>query len=215
MNHVASMIVTILPAGKITLEITIGAWLISMSLGAVLALSGFEGGRIVKALAGGTGMLFRSMPPLVVLYLIYYGLPSVGITLDAIWAAIVGLGILDAMYSAEYFRASFRTIPVEQWEAAFSIGLTRAGALRRVIAPQLLPFAMPPMINSFVGLMKAAVFASAIGAPELLFTSEQYMTNTGRVASVAIFVVACYIVVTVPLTRIAATLESRVRKAQR
>jgi His/Glu/Gln/Arg/opine family amino acid ABC transporter permease subunit len=211
MNELGSLITNVLPAGKVTLEIAFGSWAISIILGTILALVGFEGGRIIRWTAAGFGMVLRSMPPLVVLYLIYFGLPDAGISLEPIWAAIVGLGVLDGVYSAEYFRGAFRTVPPQQWEAAYSLGISRSATTRLVIVPEMLPFMMPPIINSLVGLMKGAVFASAIGAPELLFTGEQYMTNTGRVTATAVFIMALYLIVTVPLTRFASRLERRVR----
>ncbi len=214
MNELWNLIINILPAGKVTLEIAFGSWIISVTLGTFLAFVGFEGGRLTRYTAASAGMVLRSMPPLVILYLIYFGLPEVGISLDPIWASIVGLGVLDAAYSGEYFRGAFQTIPSQQWEAAYSLGISRSATTRLVIVPELLPFMMPPIINSLVGLMKAAVFASAIGAPELLFTGENYMTNTGRVTATAVFIMALYLIVTLPLTRIAARLERRVREAQ-
>jgi His/Glu/Gln/Arg/opine family amino acid ABC transporter permease subunit len=207
------LIVNILPAARVTIEITLGAWLISVVLGATLAIIGVQGPRPMRVSVGGTIYVLRSVPPLVALYVIYFGLPSAGVSISPIFASIIGLGVLDAVYSAEYYRAALRTIALPQWEAAFSLGMSPWSSMRLVVLPQTIPFIMPPTINSLVGMMKAAVYASAIGAPELLFTGETYMSTTGQVTEVAVFIMGLYLIATIPLTRLAGRLEQRVRTA--
>lgn len=213
MNDLHSMIVNILPAAKVTAEITFGAWVLSILLGAALATIHVQGGWLTRWGAVGFVYLLRSVPPLIGLYIIFYGLPTLGLNLSPIKAAIVGLGVLDGVYSAEYYRAAFTTIGVQQWEAALGLGMSTGKSMRLVVIPQTIPFVIPPIINSLVGMMKVAVYASAIGAPELLFTGENYMANTGKVTEVAIFIMGVYLIATIPLTRLAAHLERRVREA--
>jgi len=207
------LIVNILPAAKVTFEITVGAWLFSIVFGAALAIIGLQGSIVPRVIVTSVVYVLRSVPPLVALYVIYFGLPSLGIIFDPIKAAIIGLGVLDGVYSAEYFRGAFTTVGVRQWEAAFSLGLTTSQSTRLVVVPQTIPFMMPPIINSFVGMMKAAVYASAIGAQELLFAGQQYMNSTGKVTDVALFIIGFYLIATIPLTQLAAKLERRVRAA--
>ncbi len=213
MTELHSLIVNILPAAKVTMEITLGAWALSVVLGSALAIITVQGGRFSRVVVTSSVYVLRSVPPLIALYIIYFGLPSAGVNFDPVKAAIVGLGILDGVYSAEYFRGAFTTIRVQQWEAAFSLGMSTSASMRLIVIPQTVPFVIPPIINSLVGMMKAAVYASAVGAPELLFTGENYMAATGKVTDVAVFIMGFYLLATIPLTRLAAKLEQRVRTA--
>ena len=96
-----------------------------------------------------------------------------------------------------------------------SLGLTRLQVTRHVVIPQVIPFLVPPLLNSFVGLMKSATLASAVGAPEILYGGRNYMETTGQVAPAAVAIMVLYIVATVPMTRAVKALEKRVRARTR
>ena len=99
----------------------------------------------------------RGTPLLIQLYLIYYGLPNVGIRLNAFTAAVLGLGFNYAAYEAENYRAGIQAIPRGQMEAALSLGMTRAAAIRRVILPQAMRLVVPPVTNDFIALFKGTL----------------------------------------------------------
>jgi His/Glu/Gln/Arg/opine family amino acid ABC transporter permease subunit len=205
----------ILPGALVTIEITIGAWLVSALLGLVLAVARDTRKPLITIPVAAVIEVIRAIPPLIILFIIFFGLGSFHINLDPLTSAIVGLGLSDAVFTAEYYRAGFLTVAHAQRDAGMSIGLTRLQVMRFVVVPQTIPFIVPPLLNSFVGLMKYATLASAVGAPELLYGAQNYMETTGRVAPAAVAIMGLYIVVTLPLTRLVKGLEKRVRARTR
>jgi His/Glu/Gln/Arg/opine family amino acid ABC transporter permease subunit len=201
----------LLRGGLVTLQIATGAWLVSAVLGLALALLQDLGLPAVKALQSSFVISLRSVPQLVILYLLYFGLGAVGIQVNSILAAILALGITDAAFTAEYYRAGFMTIPWTQREAGFSLGLSRMGVMMRVVVPQTIPFVVPPLLNSFVGLLKTATLAAAVGAPEILYRGQNMMSRTGQIVLVMATIIGLYVCATMPLTRAVAVLERRVR----
>jgi polar amino acid transport system permease protein len=142
---------------------------------------------------------------------VFYGLGQIHINLDSFTAAVIGLGIAEAAYVAEYYRAGFLTVTQGQREAGLSLGLSKFGVMRLIVIPEAIPFLVPPLLNSFVGLMKAATIAAAIGAPEVLYEARNYMAITGRVGEVALIIIVLYCVATIPLTRLIAGVERGIR----
>jgi His/Glu/Gln/Arg/opine family amino acid ABC transporter permease subunit len=205
----------ILPGALVTIEISVGAWLVSATLGLALALMRDTRRPLLTIPVSLSVEVIRAVPQLVILYIVFFGLGTVGINLDSLTAAILGLGVADAVFTAEYYRAGFLTIPQTQRDAGLSLGLKPLQVTRHVIIPQTIPFVVPPLLNSFVGLMKSATLASAVGAPELLYGGRNYMETTGRVAPAAVAIMGLYIVATLPLTRAVRNLEKRVRSRTR
>jgi His/Glu/Gln/Arg/opine family amino acid ABC transporter permease subunit len=208
-----TLVLGLLQAGITTVEITVGAWIVGTMLGLLLAVIRDIGALPIKVSLESTVTILRSVPQLVALYLMFFGLGAIGIQLNPIVAAILALGVTDAAFAAEYYRAGFMTVPIAQRDAGLSLGLSSLGTLRLVILPQTLLFVIPPLLNQFVGLLKLATLASAIGAPEILYRGEDDINVTGQVVYVAIVIAALYVGVTMPLTLLVANLERRLRKA--
>lgn len=215
MDTIRSIAPYILPGALVTIEITVGAWLVSAILGLALALMRDTRRPLLTIPVSLSVEVVRAVPQLVVLYIVFFGLGTVGINLDSLTAAILGLGVADAVFSAEYYRAGFLTIPATQRDAGLSLGLKPLQVMRFVVVPQTIPFVVPPLLNSFVGLMKSATLASAVGAPEILYGGRNYMETTGRVAPAAVAIMGLYIIATLPLTRAVRNLEKRVRSRTR
>jgi His/Glu/Gln/Arg/opine family amino acid ABC transporter permease subunit len=211
MDLIQGILPYILPGVIVTLEISVGAWIVSATLGLVLALLRDARQPLITLPATISVEVVRAVPQLVVLYIVFFGLGTLGVNLDSLTAAILGLGVCDAVFSAEYYRAGFLTVASTQRDAALSIGLKPLQVARFVIIPQTIPFVVPPLLNSFVGLMKSATLASAVGAPEILYGGRNYMETTGHVAPAAIAIMGLYIIATVPLTRAVRSLEKRVQ----
>jgi His/Glu/Gln/Arg/opine family amino acid ABC transporter permease subunit len=215
MDTIQSIAPYIIPGALVTIEISVGAWLVSAVLGLALALMRDTRRPLLTIPVSLSVEVIRAVPQLVILYIVFFGLGTVGINLDSLTAAILGLGVADAVFTAEYYRAGFLTIPQTQRDAGLSLGLKPLQVTRHVIIPQTIPFVVPPLLNSFVGLMKSATLASAVGAPELLYGGRNYMETTGRVAPAAVAIMGLYIVATLPLTRAVRNLEKRVRSRTR
>jgi len=201
----------LLRGGVVTLQIASGAWVVGAVLGLALAVMQDLGLAPVKALQTSLTISLRSVPQLVILYLLYFGLGALGIQINSLLAAILALGVADAAFTAEYYRAGFMMVPWTQREAGVSLGLSRMGVLMRVVVPQTIPFVVPPLLNSFVGLLKTATLAAAVGAPEILYRGQNAMSRTGQIVLVMGLIIVLYVIVTMPLTRAVAVLERRLR----
>jgi L-cystine transport system permease protein len=122
--------------------------------------------------------VIRGTPLLVQLFVIFYGLPSVGITLDAFTAGLIGFTINVGAYTSEILRAVISAVPKGQWEASYSIGMTWSQAMRRTIIPQAARIAVPPLSNSFISLVKDTSLAAAITVPELFQAAQRIVATT-------------------------------------
>ncbi|ANE48156.1 cysteine ABC transporter permease [Paenibacillus swuensis] len=164
----------ILQAG---LEFTIPLALISFVLGLILAfftaLARMSKFKLFSWPARFYVWIIRGTPLLVQLFIIFFGLPSVGVTLDGFPAAVIGFTLNVGAYNSEIIRAALQSIPKGQWEAADSIGMTRRQALRRIIVPQAVRVAVPPLSNSFIGLVKDTSLAAIITVPEMLQVTQR------------------------------------------
>ncbi|WP_235677322.1 amino acid ABC transporter permease [Aeromonas caviae] len=122
--------------------------------------------------------LIRGTPLLVQLFLIFYGLPSAGIVLDAFTAAVIGFTLNIGVYSSEIIRATLAAIPKGQWEAAYSIGMNWPQVMWRVILPQAARIAVPPLSNTFISLVKDTSLAAAVTVPELFQAAQRLASVT-------------------------------------
>lgn len=116
--------------------------------------------------------IIRGTPLLVQLFILYFGLPVIGITLHAITAAIIGLTLNIGAYSAETIRGAILSIPRGQWEAATSLNMSYWQTMRRVIIPQATRVALPSLANSFLSLVKDTSLLSVITVPEMLYHAK-------------------------------------------
>lgn len=200
------------PGAIATLKIAAGSWILSVVIGLLIAYVREINFRPLLWLVNGFTTLIRAIPELVLLYIVYFGISYIGVKFDSLTSAIIALGVSEAAFTAEYFRASINTVQPAQRFAGLSIGLSQTKILRLIVLPQALPFAVPPLVNSFVGLMKTATLASAVGAVELLYAGQDLMNRTGQVLPVAISLVVIYMVATLPLTALVGKLEARARE---
>jgi cystine transport system permease protein len=128
---------------------------------------------VVKAIFSFYVWLFRSTPLLVQLFIVFFGLPNIGIQFDAFTAGIITFSLNTGAYCSETVRGAISSIPEDQWEAAYSIGMTYQQVLFRIIFPQALRVALPPLSNSFIGLVKDTSLASSITILEMFMVSQQ------------------------------------------
>ncbi|WP_447617016.1 amino acid ABC transporter permease [Aeromonas hydrophila] len=123
-------------------------------------------------------LAYSGHPLLVQLFLIFYGLPSAGIVLDAFTAAVIGFTLNIGAYSSEIIRATLAAIPKGQWEAAYSIGMNWPQVMWRVILPQAARIAVPPLSNTFISLVKDTSLAAAVTVPELFQAAQRLASVT-------------------------------------
>jgi cystine transport system permease protein len=114
----------------------------------------------------------RGIPMLALLFILYFGLPVIGIQLSALTSAMIGFSINSAAYIAEVQRASLNSVSKGQWDAGYAIGLTYWQNLYRIIIPQAARIAIPPLLNIFLDLVKASSLAAVISVPEILYNAQ-------------------------------------------
>jgi len=156
-----------------TVPLTLVSFTIGLALAFVTAIARLSHIRILSQIARFYVWMIRGTPLLVQLFIIFYGLPSAGITIDAFPAAVIGFSLSVGAYNSEIIRAAILSIPKGQWEAAYSIGMTRNQARRRIIIPQAIRVAIPPLGNSFISLVKDTSLAATITVTELFQVAQQ------------------------------------------
>ncbi|MDF2520184.1 MAG: protein TcyB [Clostridia bacterium] len=122
--------------------------------------------------------IIRGTPLLVQLFIIFYGLPTIGVTLDAFVSGVIGFTLSVGAYGSETIRAAILSVPKGQWEAAHALGLSRIQTLMYVIIPQAFKVAIPPMANSFISLVKDTSLAATITITELFQVAQQITART-------------------------------------
>ncbi|WP_434106712.1 amino acid ABC transporter permease [Paraburkholderia caffeinilytica] len=161
-----------------TVPLTLASFAIGIVLAFIVALIRLFGPRWAVACVRFYVWLFRGSPLLVQLFVIFYGLPNVGIVLDPLTAAIIGFSLNVGAYNSEVIRGVIESIPKGQWEAAYSMGMTREQALRRAILPQAARVALPPLSNSFIALVKDTSLAAVLTVPEVFQAAQRIASVT-------------------------------------
>jgi len=159
--------------------------------------------------------LIRGTPLLVQLFLIYFGLPQIGIEMSAFASSVLGLGINSGAYLAEVFRGGIEAIPEGQTEASLSLGMGKFLTMRRIILPQALRIALPSLSNQFIISLKDSSLCSVITMAELLQTSQRLASTTFASLEFYTAAAAFYLLMTTVLTAGLHSLEWRLAKETR
>jgi polar amino acid transport system permease protein len=194
---------------KLTIIVTLGSLLLSTMLGLVWALMRVSGIRVLSAIAIVVVNVIRGIPIIVQLFYIYFVLPDFGVTLTALQAAIIGLGIAYSAYQSENFRAGIEAIDRGQIEAAHSLAMGWALTMRQVILPQAIRIILPPYGNIMIMMLKDSSQASTITVAELALQGKLIASSTFQNTTVFTLVAALYLVMSVPLIVLAGWLERR------
>jgi polar amino acid transport system substrate-binding protein len=199
----------------VTLELSVVAMALAVILGLAIALARLYGPAVARWLATGYVESFRGTPLLIQLFLIFYGLPHVGIRLSPMVAAIAGLALNYGAYEAENYRAGIQSIPRTQMEAALALGMTRLQALRHVIVPQAVRLVIPPVTNDFIALLKDSSLVSVITMVELTKAYSQLASIHYDYLGIGLLAAAMYFLVGLPFVRLARWAERRFTPDQR
>ncbi|VVB59544.1 Binding-protein-dependent transport system inner membrane component [uncultured archaeon] len=171
-------------------------------LGIVLALGRVYGNKIVNGFCVGYIELIRGTPLLVQLFIIYFGLPSIGIIFSPIQAALLGLSLNSGAYQAEYLRGSIQSVESGQMNAARSLGMNKFQSIQYVILPQALRIAIPAWSNEFIYLLQYSSIAYIIGVAELTAEGKFIAAHTFRYLEVFAIIAIIYLVLTIVSTEI-------------
>ncbi|MFZ3404628.1 amino acid ABC transporter permease [Aeromonas salmonicida] len=200
----------LLSAGLIfTVPLTLITFVLGILLGFLVALARLYGPIPLVVLVRFYVWLIRGTPLLVQLFLIFYGLPSAGIVLDAFTAAVIGFTLNIGAYSSEIIRATLAAIPKGQWEAAYSIGMNWPQVMWRVILPQAARIAVPPLSNTFISLVKDTSLAAAVTVPELFQAAQRLASVTYEPLILCIETAIIYLLFSSVLSTLQDRLERR------
>ena len=209
-----SSLVPLLWAGIVfTVPLTLLSFVLGLALGFAVALVRLFGPRPLVPVVRFYVWLIRGTPLLVQLFLIFYGLPSIGIVLDAFPAALIGFTLSVGAYTSEIVRAVIEAVPRGQWEASYTIGMTGPQAMRRTILPQAARIAVPPLSNTFISLVKDTSLAAAITVPEMFQAAQRIVSATYEPLILYVEVALLYLLFSSVLSSLQSWLERRLNRS--
>jgi polar amino acid transport system substrate-binding protein len=209
-SRAASYLPALLRAAGVTLALSFLSMGLAVVIGLAVAAGRIYGPRLLGGLLTACVEVLRGTPVLLQLFVIYYGLAPV-VRLPAFLAAIVGLGLNYAAYESEIYRGALEAVSSSQLEAARTLGFTEAQILRLIRGPQALRYALAPMTNDFVALLKDSSLVSVITVIELTKQTAIYATNIGSWVVPGALCAVVYLAMSLPLARLARRLERRWR----
>ena len=210
-----NVFLAILAALPMTLLVTAASFVV----GALLALPLMLGRRsrfaAVRMLAKLVIDVLRGIPPIVFVFILFFGVGSELIRMEPLAAAIVGLALISAGHLAEAYRGGILAVPAGQFEAASALGLGRVTTSVSVIGPQAVRTAIPAMVTWLISLLKDSSVVSAIGVAEMMFVTQQIARTTGDGITPYLIAAAIYILVGLPLAALARWLVGRLSTGRR
>jgi len=209
---VLAYIPALLKASVITIVLSCASMALAIFVGVMIASGRVYGNALARAVLTAYVEVVRGTPVLLQLFVLYYGLSAV-IRLPAFLAAFLGLGLNYAAYESEIYRGALESVPRGQLEAARTLGLSEMQVLRLVRGPQAFRFALPPMTNDFVALLKDSSLVSVITVIELTKQTQIFAANIGSWVIPGALCAALYLAMSIPLSRLAGVLETRWKAA--
>ena len=203
-------------AAGVTIMLACLSMPLAIALGLLVALGRLYGPAPLRWLLVGYVELLRGTPLMLQLWVIFFLLPEIGLAIPAFYAAIAGLAINYSAYESEIYRAGLQAVPRGQMEAAVALGMSPAMALRRIVIPQAVRIVIPPVANDFIALFKDTSVCSVITVMELTKQYSVQANDTGATLELAALTAALYLMMSIPLARLASVLENRMdRRARR
>ncbi|MBV1780595.1 amino acid ABC transporter permease [Paeniglutamicibacter sp. ABSL32-1] len=192
-----------------TIPLSLLSFAIGLAIALVVALMRLSRNPVVSFIARAYISVIRGTPLLVQLFVIFFGLPSIGVTLDPWPSAVIAFSLNVGGYAAEVIRAAILSVAKGQWEAGYTIGMSRTTTLRRVILPQAARVSVPPLSNTFISLVKDTSLASLILFTELFRRAQEIAAFSQEFLLVYIEAAMVYWVVCLVLSAGQTRLERR------
>jgi polar amino acid transport system substrate-binding protein len=199
-------------AAGMTILLTCCAMPLAMLIGLFIAIGRMFGPAPLRWLLVAYVEILRGTPLMLQLFVIFFLLPEVGLAIPAFQAAVAGLAINYSAYESEIYRAGLQAIPRGQMEAALALGMSPAMALRRIIIPQATRIVIPPVTNDFIAMFKDTSVCSVITVMELTKQYSVQRNDTGATLELAALTALLYLMMSIPLARLASILERRLAK---
>ncbi len=192
----------LVPGLTMTIPLTVISFSFALVIATVTALVQFANVRVLRQLARFYIWVVRGTPLLVQLYVIFYGLPGLGVLIDPFPAAVIVFSINEGAYCAETIRAALESVPVGQLEAGYCVGMSYLQIIRRIVLPQAMRTAFPPLSNSLIALVKDTSLASNITVLEMLMATQRIVARTYEPLALYIEVGLIYLLFSTVLTKL-------------
>ncbi|MGN0287866.1 MAG: ABC transporter permease subunit [Atopobiaceae bacterium] len=205
---------SLFPGWVLCLVIVIVAYPFAILLGMLFSLMKISKHKVLRAIAIVYINILRGTPLFLQIYIMFFGLPMVGINIDNNVLGVIVMAVNSSAYLAEIFRAGIESIPVGQYEAASSLGMTRMQTMTWVIIPQTVRRVIPTVTSDFITSYKDTSLLSSVGVMELMMYSKNLTTVTGNITpyvTAAIF----YLIVTLPLIKVVGIVEKNLARSER
>ncbi len=209
-----SFLPLLLEGAGITILLSVVSMALAIAIGLLLAVTRFYDPPLIGGIATAYVEIYRGTPLLIQLFIIYYGLPNIGIVLSPLVAAIIGLGMNYAAYEAEIYRGGIEAVPWGQVEAAASLGMPRSSTFQTIIFPQAFRISLPAVTNDFIALFKDSSIVSVIAMVELTKTYGILAATTLRYFELGLVVAILYFGMSYPLSILARRIERGMRGAR-
>jgi len=196
-----------------TLLITVISMFFGFFLALIVAIARLKGNRLIRSIARGYVSIIRGIPILVLIFIIYFGLPDYGIALKPLTAAYLALSINIGAYLSETFRGAILSVNKGQTEAAVSLGLSPWQTMLKVVLPQAARVAIPPMGNTFIGMLKETSLVSVVTVTELLRSAQLLMSQYYIAMPFYIAIALMYWIMSMLFSNILNRIENKLSKA--
>lgn len=186
----------------VTLPLTVVSFALALVIALITALVQIAKVPVLRQIARFYIWVIRGTPVLVQLFVVFYGLPNAGILIDPFPAAVACFAINEGAYCAESIRAALESVPAGQMEAGYCVGMTYLQTMRRIILPQALRTAFPPLFNSLISLLKDTSLAANITVAEMFMTTQRIVARTYESLPLYLEVAAVYLIFSTILTQV-------------
>lgn len=200
------------PGLEVTIPLTLLSFFFALVIATVVALIQIAKIPVLKSIARFYIWVIRGTPLLVQLFVIFYGLPSLGILIDPFPAAVIVFSINEGAYSAETIRAAIQAVPKGQLEAGECVGMTWLQTMRRIILPQAFRVAFPTLFNSVIGMLKDTSLAANITVAEMFMSTQRIVARTYEPLILYMEVGLIYLMMCTILTRVQAWGEKKFKE---
>ena len=199
----------LLPGLRVTIPLTLISFVLSLIIGTITALVQFANIRFLKTLARFYIWVIRGTPLLIQLFVVFYGLPNVGIVIDPLPAAIIVFSINEGAYSAETIRGALESIPKGQIEAGYCCGLNFLQVMWHIVLPQAFRVAFLSLANSLIAMVKNTSLAANITVMEMFMITQQIVARTYQALALYLELAFIYLMISTILTKLQTYLEGR------
>ena len=204
-----------LPGLKVTIPLTVISFSIALVIATAMAMVQFANIKGLRQIARFYIWIFRGTPLLVQLFVVFYGLPRAGILIDPFPAAVLVFSLNEGAYSAETMRAALEAVPAGQLEAGYCVGMSYLQIMRRIILPQAMRTAFPPLSNSLIAMVKDTSLAANITVTEMFMVTQRIVARTHEPLALHIEVGLIYLLFSTVLTKLQGIGEKKLSTYQK